>query len=464
MHSITELRPVPEGGAPAPDGFGEPFAGFGGTGFWRNLNMDPHAPTVGRLIEALYERVTGVPIDGVIFVDPQALADMLEATGPIDDPTLDRTWRPRRSSTTWPTRRTGSSEAGRTQAVLGAAVLSVLRRFLAGTDPVASFRALADAGAGGHLIVHSRIPRSRRPSRPRGRGNRRGPQVGDVFGAFAPNADGTKIDFYVRRSLSYRVDLGEGGGSTAQVALTAENTAPRIRRELRVRAVSGNGARAGGVAGVPLDVLRPRLRIPGRHLDGKPQDLELVVNAALGVLDLRADRAGDHERTGAELQRADAWTGDEFGGTYRLRIRRSRRSCRRGERSRSRRPRNGIVDATPGMQVEVARATWRARSPPCRNSRSASGRPWAASGTAFDARVRGGRPAGDARIGRVGTVEQVPGRHEHLRPLEDDLRSSRVGPPRPPVVGFAVAQHAHDEREAERALNNQPARRCGTAR
>ena len=27
----------------------------------------------------------------MIFVDPQALADMLEATGPIDDPTLDRT-------------------------------------------------------------------------------------------------------------------------------------------------------------------------------------------------------------------------------------------------------------------------------------------------------------------------------------------------------------------------------------
>ena len=55
-HSITELRDLPPKQAPpAPDGFGEPFAGFGGTGFWRNLNMDPHAHR-RELIEALYER------------------------------------------------------------------------------------------------------------------------------------------------------------------------------------------------------------------------------------------------------------------------------------------------------------------------------------------------------------------------------------------------------------------------
>ena len=167
-HSITELRDLPRSEAPAPDGFGEPFAGFGGTGFWRNLNMDPHAPTVGRLIEALYERVTGVPIDGVILVDPQALASMLEATGPIDVPAGSD---PEASTVVDYLANEAYAQFGsraERKRVLGAAALSVFRRFLAGTDPVASFRALADAGAGGHLIIHSRIPRSRRPSRPRG--------------------------------------------------------------------------------------------------------------------------------------------------------------------------------------------------------------------------------------------------------------------------------------------------------
>ena len=140
--------------------------------------MDPHAPTVGRLIEALYERVTGVPIDGVIFVDPQALADMLEATGPIDDPTLDRTLEASTVVDYLAHEAYGQFGSRPSASASSAAVLSVLRvlaSFLAGTDPVASFRALADAGAGGHLIVHSRDPEvqaaleaagSREPSRP----------------------------------------------------------------------------------------------------------------------------------------------------------------------------------------------------------------------------------------------------------------------------------------------------------
>ena len=46
-HSITELRDLPRSRRPRADGFGEPFAGFGGTGFWRNLNMDPTRPPSG---------------------------------------------------------------------------------------------------------------------------------------------------------------------------------------------------------------------------------------------------------------------------------------------------------------------------------------------------------------------------------------------------------------------------------
>ena len=364
VHNITELRDLsPKQAPPAPDGFGEPFAGFGGTGFWRNLNMDPHAPTVGRLIEALYERVTGVPIDGVIFVDPQALADMLEATGPIDDPTLDRTLEASTVVDYLANEAYGQfGSAAERKRVLGAAVLSVLRRFLEGTDPVASFRALADAGAGGHLIVHSRDPEVQAALEAAGvAGTVEAPQAGDLFGAFASNADGTKIDFYVRRSLSYRVDLGEGGGSTAQVALTAENTAPTASRaELRVRAVSGNGARAGGVAGVPLGVLRPRLRIPGRHPRREATGPRAHRERGLSVFSTYVQTApGTTSELALELQRADAWTGDELGGTYRLRIRAQQTVLpTRGTITIQAPPGTDIVDATPGMQVDGGRATW----------------------------------------------------------------------------------------------------------
>ena len=69
----------------------------------------------------------------MIFVDPQALADMLEATGPIDDPALDRTLE---ASTVVDYLANEAyaqfgSQAERKR-VLGAAALSVFRRFLEG--------------------------------------------------------------------------------------------------------------------------------------------------------------------------------------------------------------------------------------------------------------------------------------------------------------------------------------------
>jgi Protein of unknown function (DUF4012) len=364
VHNITELRDLsPKQAPPAPDGFGEPFARFGGTGFWRNLNMDPHAPTVGRLIEALYERVTGVPIHGVIFVDPQALADMLEATGPIDAPTLDRTLEASTVVDYLANEAYGQfGSAAERKRVLGAAVLSVLRRFLGGTDPVASFRALADAGAGGHLIVYSRDPEVQAALEAAGvAGTVEAPQAGDLFGAFASNADGTKIDFYVRRSLSYRVDLGEGGGSTAQVALTAENTAPTDPEQSYVFGPYPGTGLAPGVSQAFLSMYcAPDCGFQDATLDGKPQSLGLSRERGLSMFSTYVQTApGTTSELALELRRADAWTGDELGGTYHLRIRAQQPVLpTRGTISIQAPPGTNIVDATPGMLVEGGSATW----------------------------------------------------------------------------------------------------------
>ncbi len=55
---------------------------------WENVTMSPDFPSVADVMAQLYPQSGGVPIDGVIQVDPFALAQMLTLTGPVTVPGL----------------------------------------------------------------------------------------------------------------------------------------------------------------------------------------------------------------------------------------------------------------------------------------------------------------------------------------------------------------------------------------
>jgi len=364
MRSITDLADLhPKDAPPPPDGFGETYAGFGGTGFWRNLNMDPHAPTSAEMIEALYERVTGDPLDGVIFVDPQALADMLEATGPITDRTLDRTLE---SGTVVDYLANEAylqfGSAADRKRVLGAAVLVVFERFLDGTDPIASFRAVAEAAAGGHLVMHSTDPDVQAALEAAGiAGTVEAPEAGDLFGVFASNADGTKIDYYVKRSLSYHVTLEAGGSSNARVQVSAENAAPaNPERSYVFGPYPGTGLEPGVSAAFVTAYCASGCALEDATLHGRPQGLEAHTERSLTVLSTYVEtEPGATSELGLGLRRPDAWTGDQLGGTYHLRVRAQPAvQPTHGTISIQAPPGTGIVDTTPGMRVEGSLATW----------------------------------------------------------------------------------------------------------
>ena len=50
---------------------------------WSAVNIPPDLPTVGRLVVPLYRQVTGTRIDGVIAIDPLAVAEILRVSGPV---------------------------------------------------------------------------------------------------------------------------------------------------------------------------------------------------------------------------------------------------------------------------------------------------------------------------------------------------------------------------------------------
>ncbi len=51
--------------------------------FLQNISASPDFPTVARVAEQLYPQTGGVDLDGVMYVDPTALAALLKLTGPV---------------------------------------------------------------------------------------------------------------------------------------------------------------------------------------------------------------------------------------------------------------------------------------------------------------------------------------------------------------------------------------------
>lgn len=76
--------PRPRTAVPAPDPAVAARYGRLGLGTdWRSANLSPHFPTTGATIAAMWRAGTGQPLDGVVAVDPVALARVLEVVGPV---------------------------------------------------------------------------------------------------------------------------------------------------------------------------------------------------------------------------------------------------------------------------------------------------------------------------------------------------------------------------------------------
>lgn len=91
---ISELE---QGGVPGdqrvlkgPPDYVSRYSRFDVKATWRNLTMSPDFPSVAQAAEQLYPQSGGLPIDGVLSVDPVGLAALMRYTGPVEVPGLDR--------------------------------------------------------------------------------------------------------------------------------------------------------------------------------------------------------------------------------------------------------------------------------------------------------------------------------------------------------------------------------------
>ncbi|MFE5488003.1 DUF4012 domain-containing protein [Streptomyces sp. NPDC056527] len=195
-----------------------------------NSNLSPHFPYAARLWTAYGERLTGRRLDGAIATDPAALGLLLRATGPVGlrdgttltaDNAVDLTQRT--SYVTY------SDFAERKAFFIEAARAAAMRLMTAVDDPrlfPAMLSALRDVQHEGRVQMFSTHPEEQRLLQARQLGGALPDAHGPFAGLVVNNAAGSKLDYYLDRSLVWEPGACTKSGRSVTATLTLTSRAP----------------------------------------------------------------------------------------------------------------------------------------------------------------------------------------------------------------------------------------------
>ncbi len=218
-----------DGGVDLPAQVAERYQRFPvGSAFWA-VNIPPDLPTVGQTITRLYQQATGQRVDGVVAIDPLAVAEILRVGGPITvaGTRLDSA-NVARETLVQAYVRYGSDYRARQRYLQEVAwqTLVVFQRDLR-TRPVELVKGLAAAAQGRHLQLYSADATGQRVLLELGiAGSATAPRAGDYLMPVSVNTGGNKMDAFLRRSIGYQVTLLPDGGAKAVASVTLRNTGP----------------------------------------------------------------------------------------------------------------------------------------------------------------------------------------------------------------------------------------------
>jgi hypothetical protein len=304
------------------------YGPFDAAGFWRNTNMTPDAPTAGALIEDLWQKQQGEHLDGTVFVDIQTLSYLVGALGSVPVPQLHVTLTKRNTIPYVANRAyTAIHDDAKRKRLLGVVGQEVFSRFLAEASGDRALRALISAGADGHIVVYGADPAVESAFVEAGLAGSFGTADGDFFSPVVNNLSGTKIDYFVKRSIHYDVSLGAGGSAEANAIVSFANSAPAnakpsyalgpyegaTRGPLHL-APGEEYARAGFYCGSGCEL--EKASVQGRPMIVEPYT-ERNLSLYAGYLRILPQET---EHVALELKLATAWQGSDAAGTYRLRL------------------------------------------------------------------------------------------------------------------------------------------------
>jgi hypothetical protein len=194
--------------------------------YWSAAVLTPDWPSASAIMAALWREQGGGEVDGVLGVDPVAMADLLGVTGPAQvgariigaDNVVDFVMRDEYAEFS-----DDSPERKQVLSQLAAALYAQVAE--GGYDAPAMLSAVAGAAGSGHLQLWFARPQEQVALKDHRVAGALPGRPGDYLQVVSNNAAGNKADYYVRRRVSY-VRTGEGQADvTVELSNTVEPSA-----------------------------------------------------------------------------------------------------------------------------------------------------------------------------------------------------------------------------------------------
>jgi len=210
--------------------FAARYRGSDPTHVWANSNMSPHFPYAARIWAAAWREHTGERVDGVIAIDPVTLSRFLRVTGPAGmadgtrltaDNVVDLTERASYAR---------YDDVARRKAFFVDAARAAAGPLIAAADDTHRLPALLvavnDAQQEGRLKVWSAHTEEQRLIESRPYSGTLPDTPGPFAGLVVNNAAGSKLDYYLDRSLVWEAGGCSRGDRQVTVTMTLTNRAP----------------------------------------------------------------------------------------------------------------------------------------------------------------------------------------------------------------------------------------------
>lgn len=266
-----------------PDDFVARWGRYQPLATWRNLTMSPDFPSVGQVMTELYPQSGGRPIDGVIAVDPVALAALLEFTGPVEVPGVPEPLTSENAAEFMLFEQyVELPDSGERVDVLENLARTVFDRLTVGELPAPGAVAdvLGPAVRDGHIQLYSSHPEQQRLFTDIDADGALPAVDGDFLAVVNSNATGNKIDRFLSRDVDYRATWDPATGEVAAtLSVTLVNDAPGAGLP---EYIIGNALDEAG-EDLPPGTNRTHLSLyspfalEGADLDGQPLDIRAEV-------------------------------------------------------------------------------------------------------------------------------------------------------------------------------------------